>query len=100
MDKNTYITIKKERRIVKKATKRHATSEEVLFIFEKVLAGWKTIRIFNTLIQQNPDSLIDKKKVEQIASGNCKVDSSEFALPDRYTLYCQLREQVYALLKK
>jgi hypothetical protein len=100
MDKNTYNTLKKERRIVKKATKRHATSEEVLFIFEKVLAGWKTIRIFNTLIQQNPNSQIDKKKVEQIATGNCKVDMIEFALPEKYSLYCQLREQVYTFLKK
>ena len=71
--KQEYIKFKKERRENKKTCKRSITGEEVIFIFEKVLEGWKTIRIYNTIIQNNPDSEIDKKKTENIATGNCKV---------------------------
>jgi len=99
-EKEKHRIIKKERRIIKKATKRHATGDEVIFIFEKIIEGWKTIRIFNTIIQQNPDSHIDKKKVEQIATGNCKVDKREFDnVTEKYERYLSLREKVYALLK-
>ena len=39
----------------KKCSNKHgATAEEVIFIFEKVLEGWKTVRIYNTIIQNNP----------------------------------------------
>ena len=53
--------IKSERRANKRADKRAITGEEVIFIFEKVLEGWKTIKIFNTIIQMNPSSYINKK---------------------------------------
>ena len=45
---------KKERREKKRLEKREITGEEVIFIFEKTLEGWKTIRIYNTIIQNNP----------------------------------------------
>lgn len=93
MDIN-YKFIKQDRRQTKRILKRKITGEEVIFIFEKVLEGWKTIRIYNTIIQSNPDSEITKKQTEDISSGNCKLYETEL-LPDRYTYYKQLREQVY-----
>ena len=46
--------MKEDRREVKRTAKRNITGEEVIFVFEKVLEGWKTIKIYNTLIQNNP----------------------------------------------
>ena len=92
--KQDFIKYKKERRENKKTCKRSITGEEVIFIFEKVLEGWKTIRIYNTIIQNNPDTLIDKKKTEAIATGNCKVYESELS-KERYEYYTILREKVY-----
>ena len=78
--------MKKERREKKRTTKRDITGEEVIFIFEKVLEGWKTIKIYNTLIQNNTNSQIDKKKTESIATGNCKVYESELS-KERFEYY-------------
>ena len=82
--KKDFIQMKKEKRKKreKRTAKRDITGEEVIFIFEKVLEGWKTIKIYNTLIQNNPNSAIDKKKTESIATGNCKVYESELSKKD------------------
>ena len=94
--KKKYITIKKERRENKRIKKRSVCGEEVIFIFEKILEGWSTIRIYNTIIQNNPKSSIDKKTTEKIATGNCKVYENE--LPkDRYDYYIELRNKIYEL---
>jgi hypothetical protein len=93
--KQTFLTMKTARREKKRTTKRGITGEEVIFIFEKVLDGWKTIRIYNTMIQQIPESGINKKKVEVIATGNSKVYESELD-PERYKYYLDLRQRVYA----
>uniref|UniRef100_A0A6C0IMQ6 Uncharacterized protein n=1 Tax=viral metagenome TaxID=1070528 RepID=A0A6C0IMQ6_9ZZZZ len=100
-DKQTFLTAKKERRIKKRTTKRGITGEEVIFIFEKLLEGWKTIKTYNTMIQQNPQSGVDKKKVEVISTGNSKVFENELST-ERYQYYLDLREKVYAyhLLQK
>jgi DNA-binding ferritin-like protein (Dps family) len=94
MNKSDYIEAKKKRRETKRSTKRTATPEEVIFIFEKILEGWKTIKIFNNIIQNNPNSLLDKKKVEKIATGNCKIFENELS-KEKYTYYVNLREKVY-----
>jgi hypothetical protein len=91
-----FMQIKKDRREVKRTAKRNITGEEVIFVFEKVLEGWKTIKIYNTLIQNNPNSQINKKQTEQISTGNCKVYETELS-PDRYEYYISLREQIYKL---
>ena len=96
--KQPFLTMKKERREKKRTTKRCITGEEVIFIFEKILAGWKTIRIYNTMTQQTPDSGVDKKKVEVIATGNSKVYESELD-QEKYKYYLDLREKVYAFHK-
>ena len=93
-DKKEFIQMKKERRQKKRCEKRLISGEEVIFIFEKVVEGWKTVRIFNTIIQNNPNSAIDKKKTETIATGNCKVYESELT-KERYDYYTALRQQVY-----
>jgi hypothetical protein len=96
--KQNFIAAKKDRRVLKRTAKRSITGEEVIFIFEKVLEGWPTIKIFNTLIQTNPLSGVLKKKVEVIATGNCKVFENELE-PTRYQDYLALRQKVYALKK-
>jgi len=92
--KNDFILMKKERREKKRTDKRSITGEEVIFIFEKVLEGWKTIRIYNTIIQHNSNSVLDKKRTEMISTGNCKVYESELS-KERYEYYQILREKVY-----
>ena len=92
--KQDFIKFKKERREKKRCEKRSIHGEEVIFIFEKVLEGWKTIRIYNTIIQNNPGSEIDKKKTETIATGNCKVYERELS-KERYDYYMNLRNKVY-----
>ncbi len=94
MNKSDFIEAKKNRRENKRTTKRTATPEEVIFIFEKILEGWKTIKIYNTLIQNNPKSLVDKKKVEKIATGNCKIFENELS-KEKYAYYLTIREKVY-----
>lgn len=92
--KDKFIQMKTERREKKRTDKRTVTGEEVIYIFEKVLEGWKTIKIYNTIIQNNPTSMVSKKIVENIATGNCKVYPTE--LPkDKYVYYITLREKVY-----
>jgi hypothetical protein len=93
--KKEFIQMKKERREKKRTAKRCITAEEVIFIFEKVLEGWKTIKIYNTLIQNNPNSGIDKKKTETISTGNCKLYESELPTKEKYEYYTILRDKVY-----
>lgn len=99
LSKSTYIKVKSERREKKKTDRRHATAEEVIYIFEKILEGWKTIRIYNTIIQKNPNSLVLKKNVENISTGNSKVYQTELD-EERFKYYNELREKVYAFHKK
>jgi hypothetical protein len=86
--------IKSERRANKRTDKRAITGEEVIFIFEKVLEGWKSIKIFNTLIHTNLSSSADKKIVETVSTGNCKVYPNELS-KERYDYYLELRAMVY-----
>jgi hypothetical protein len=97
--KKDYIKIKSERREKKKTERRHATAEEVIYIFEKVLEGWRTIRIYNTIIQTNPKSLVLKKNVENISTGNSKVYKDELN-EERFNYYTELRAKVYEYNKK
>jgi hypothetical protein len=98
MNNEKYIQIKKERRQKKKTLKRSATAEEVIYIFEKILEGWKTIRIYNTIIQNNPKSEVSKKNVENISTGNSKVYQTELS-EEKYKYYNELRNKVYELHK-
>lgn len=98
-DKKKYIQCKKERREKKRLKKRDVTGDEVIFIFEKLLDDWSTIRIYNTIIQQNPYSKMDKKKVENISTGNCKIYETELT-SERYEYYLNLREKIYSLKKE
>ena len=89
LQKMEHIQTKMVRREKKRTAKRSITGEEVIYIFEKILEGWKTIRIYNTMIQLNPTSEIDKKKVESISTGNCKVYPSKLS-PEKYEYYLQI----------
>jgi hypothetical protein len=99
MDKQEFIRQKKERREKKRTTKRDITAEEIIFIFEKVIEGWKTIKIYNTIKQNNPASMVNKKKVEVISTGNSKIFESELS-SERYEYYKQLRENLYEYRKQ
>lgn len=95
MDKQQkYIEIKQKRRQSKKTEKRNASYQEVIYIFEKVLEDWKTIKIYNTIIQNDSSSTILKKNVENIATGNSKVYETEL-LGEDFEKYKILREKVY-----
>jgi hypothetical protein len=98
MDQQQYKLIKQKRRDIKQTEKRKATANEVIYIFEKILEGWKTIRIYNTIIQENHNSNILKKNVEQISTGNCKINETELT-KERYLYYTELRKQVYDKFK-
>jgi hypothetical protein len=98
MNNNQKIIEKNKRREIKKKDRRSATAEEVIYIFEKILEGWKTIRIYNTIIQNNPNSSILKKNVENISTGNSKVYESELS-EERFKYYTELREKVYIFHK-
>jgi hypothetical protein len=94
MNNQIFIENKKKRREDKKKTKRSATADEVIYIFEKILEGWKTIRIYNTIIQNDKTSTISKKKVETISTGNAKIYENEIS-NEKYIYYKELREKVY-----
>jgi DNA-binding ferritin-like protein (Dps family) len=98
-EKKDFIEKKKNRRERKRADKRSTTADEVIFIFEKTLEHWKTIKIFNAIIQTNPNSQTNKKSVEQIVTGNCKVYASELS-KERYIYYQELRDKVYEYKKQ
>lgn len=93
-DNQKIIEAKQKRREEKRKRRRGATPEEVIFIFEKILEGWKTIKIYNTIIQMNKDSDVSKKNVENISTGNSKVYEKELD-PIRFEYYNKLREKVY-----
>ena len=96
--KTEFIQMKKVRREKKRTEKRSITGEEVIFIFEKFIEGWSTIRIYNTIIQNNSESQVSKKKVETIVSGNCKIYETELS-NEKYKYYLELREKIYEIHK-
>ena len=98
MNNNLKIIEKNKRKEIKKKDRRSATAEEVIYIFEKILEGWRTIRIYNTIIQNNPNSSVLKKNVENISTGNSKVYESELS-EERFKYYTELREKVYIFHK-
>lgn len=74
--------------------RKTATTDEIFFIFEKVLDNWSTIKIYNTIKQNNVNSSITKKTVEKISTGNCKINKQELS-NDKYEYYISLREKIY-----
>jgi hypothetical protein len=97
--KKEHIQQKQLRREKKRTEKRSTTADEVIFTFEKVLENWKIVKIYNTIIQMNPQSKTDKNAIEKIATGNCKVYETELS-KERYNYYVELRNLVYAHFSK
>lgn len=77
---------------------RKATPEEIIYIFERVLEGWRTIKIYNIIIQNNKFTKLTKKNVEHISTGNVKIYPFELN-EEEYDKYLSLREQVYEYRK-
>lgn len=90
---------KQKKKTNKYIENRSATPEEILYIFERKLEGWKTIKIYNLMIQSNCSTKLTKKNVECIATGNVKIYPFELSEED-YEKYLYLREQVYEYNKK
>lgn len=78
---------------------RKATPEEIIYIFERILDGWRTIKIYNIIIQNNKSVKLTKKIVENISTGNVKIHPFELS-EEEYNKYTSLREQVYEYRKK
>ena len=91
---NNYYNNKKYRRENKQKYKRGFTPEEVIFIFEKYLDNWCIMRIYNTIIQTNPNSNITAIKVRKIITGNVKLYENELTT-ENYIYYLELRNKVY-----
>ena len=88
--------MKKERREKKRCEKIDPEKAIKDKDFEKFIEGWTTIRIYNTIIQNDKNSSVDKKKVETIVSGNCKVYENELS-SEKYKHYLELRAKIYEL---
>ncbi len=82
---------KKRLKAIKNIKLRRATVDEIIYIFEKVLEGWKNIKIYNLILQKNPQSKIIKEDVDHIATGNCKV----YEFENKFEIYQDLRKKVY-----
>lgn len=78
---------------------RRATPQEIIYIFERVLKEWRTIKIYNIMIQNNKSTKLTKKIVENISTGNVKIHPFELS-EEEYDKYLFLREQVYEFRKK
>lgn len=91
--KADYIKEKVRHRVEKIQQRRILCPTNVLLVLQKVVAGQSTISIYNELIRTQPQCGITKKKVEQIATGNCKIFEKELS-PQDYQLYLSLREQI------
>jgi hypothetical protein len=89
---------KQQRKTNKYIENRKATPEEILYIFEHVLEGWRTIKIYNIMIQNDKFTKITKKNVECIATGNVRIYPFELS-EENYEKYSSLREQVYEFNK-
>jgi hypothetical protein len=84
----------KREKFEKRKNERHATPDEILFIFEKILEDWKTIRIYNILKQENKETKITKKDVENISKGNARIYKNEIS-HELFSKYEDLRKKVY-----
>ena len=85
---------KKIEKFEKRKLERHSTPDEIIFILEKTLEDWRSIKIFNVLIQNNPSSKVTKKDVENISTGNIRILQNELD-SEKYNLYLDLRKKVY-----
>jgi len=83
-----------DKKVIEQIQRRTLNAQEVIFVFEQILKGQKTIQIYNEIRRNNRNSKALKKKVEVISSGNVKVDQSELS-SEQYTYLQNLRSQVY-----
>lgn len=74
--------------------KKTATPNEIIFIFEKVLEGWKTIKIYNFIRKNDRLSTITKYIVQNVSTGNSKITKNTIS-DEIYNYYVSLRTKVY-----
>lgn len=81
------------RKDYKRIARRNATPQNIIFIFERILAGEKPIQIYNAIRRNEPANTITKEVVSVISSGNVKVFPYELST-DEYATYLDLLEKV------
>jgi hypothetical protein len=79
--------------------KKTATPNEIIFIFEKVLEGWKTIKIYNFIRKNDRLSTITKYVVQNVSTGNSKITKNTIE-DEIYNYYVSLRSKVYDYRKQ
>ena len=85
---------KKFTKYEKRKNERRTTPNEIIFIFERFLEDWRPIKIFNVMIQNNPETKIKKMDVDNICDGNVRIYENEVS-EDEYKSYEDLRKRVY-----
>ena len=83
----------------KRVSERHGTAEEIMYIFEKSLEGWKTIKIWNVLKQERPLTKLIQKDIDKIARGDARIEKFELN-EDQYKEYQEKRAKIYEIRKK
>lgn len=78
----------------KRVSERHGTAEEIMYIFDKSLEGWKTIKIWNVLKQERPLTKLIKKDIDKIARGDARIEKFELN-EEQYREYQEKRAKIY-----
>lgn len=82
----------------KRLKKRKANISEIEYIFKKTLEGWKPIKIYNVMLQENPSSNINKEWVNNISKGTVRILKHE-TNENKYNELIKLKQQVFELYK-
>jgi hypothetical protein len=77
------------RKDYKRIARRNATPQNIIYIFERTLAGEKPIQIYNAIRRNEPANTITKEVVSVISSGNVKVFPYELS-KEEYATYAEL----------
>lgn len=80
----------------KRLKKRRANVDEIEYILNKTLDGWKPIKIYNVLIQERPTSLINREWVDNISKGTVRILKDEVD-PDRFKKLSELKRKIINL---
>lgn len=80
----------------KRLKKRRANVDEIEFILNKTLEGWKPVKIYNVLIQEKSTSIINREWVDNISRGTVRVLKDEVT-PERFQKITELKQQVMKL---
>lgn len=84
----------KKKSIKRGENERHSTPIEIFYIFERTLEDWKPIKIYNIMIQNNSETKVTRRDVDNISTGNVKISPNEIT-KEEYIQYQYMRQKVY-----